>query len=78
MKTVMEGDWIPRKISKLLLMGMDNWATGEDTTASGVASTHSLFGTSKVSHEFHCQCSEKISQIFLPQKQILSIYTAMH
>lgn len=33
---------IPRMISKLLLIGMESWATGRDTTASGVANTHNL------------------------------------
>lgn len=41
---LLKNDYIPRKISNFLLMGMDSWATGEDTTASGVARTHSLFG----------------------------------
>lgn len=34
--------YVPRTNSKLPLIGMDNWATGRDTTASGVAKTPSL------------------------------------
>lgn len=37
---------IPRTISKLPLMGIESWATGRDTTASGVAKTPSLYENS--------------------------------
>lgn len=34
--------YIPRIISNFWFTGMDNWATGRDTTASGVAKTPNL------------------------------------